>query len=43
MEKDIQFGKAQSQVKKFELSHHPSEEVKYGTLKSIIRDSGVKI
>jgi mRNA interferase HicA len=29
--------------KKFELSHHPSEEVKNGTLKSIIRDSGVKI
>jgi predicted RNA binding protein YcfA (HicA-like mRNA interferase family) len=29
--------------KEFQLSHHRSEEVKYGTLKSISRDSGVKL
>lgn len=29
--------------KKFTTSHHGSQEVKPGTLKSIIRDSGVKI
>jgi predicted RNA binding protein YcfA (HicA-like mRNA interferase family) len=28
--------------KPFKLSHHKSEEVKFGTLRSIIRDSGVK-
>ena len=27
----------------FALSHHRNEEVKLGTLKSIIRDSGVKL
>ena len=26
----------------FELSHHKSEEAKYGTLKSISKESGVK-
>lgn len=29
--------------KEFDLSHHKSEEVKFGTLKSISRDSGVKL
>lgn len=29
--------------KTFDLSHHGKEEVRPGTLKSIIRDSGVKI
>lgn len=29
--------------KEFQLSHHKSEEVKSGTLKSISRDSGVKL
>lgn len=29
--------------KEFDLSHHKSEEVKLGTLKSISRDSGVKL
>jgi predicted RNA binding protein YcfA (HicA-like mRNA interferase family) len=28
--------------KKFQLSYHKSEEVKFGTLMSIVRDSGVK-
>jgi predicted RNA binding protein YcfA (HicA-like mRNA interferase family) len=27
--------------KEFQLSHHKSEEVKFGTLQSIIKDSGV--
>ena len=27
----------------FEMSHHKSEEVKFGTLKSIIKKSGVKL
>lgn len=29
--------------KEFELSYHKSQEVKFGTLKSISRDSGVKL
>ena len=29
--------------KEFQLSHHKNEEVKFGTLKSISRDSGVKL
>lgn len=29
--------------KEFQTSHHKSEEVKIGTLKSISRDSGVKL
>jgi predicted RNA binding protein YcfA (HicA-like mRNA interferase family) len=29
--------------KEFQLSHHKSEEVKFGTLKKISRDSGVKL
>ena len=29
--------------KEFETSYHKSQEVKFGTLKSIIKDSGVKI
>lgn len=29
--------------KEFQTSHHKSEEVKKGTLMSILRDSGVKI
>ncbi|MBK7097427.1 MAG: type II toxin-antitoxin system HicA family toxin [Sphingobacteriales bacterium] len=29
--------------KAFDTSHHKSEEVKFGTLKSILRDSGVKL
>lgn len=29
--------------KEFQTSHHKSEEVKFGTLKSISRDSGVKL
>jgi predicted RNA binding protein YcfA (HicA-like mRNA interferase family) len=29
--------------KEFDTSHHKSEEVKFGTLKSIIRDSGIKL
>lgn len=29
--------------KEFQLSHHRSEEVKFGTLKSISRDSGVRL
>ena len=29
--------------KEFNTSHHKSEEVKFGTLKSISRDSGVKL
>lgn len=29
--------------KEFQLSHHRSEEVKFGTLKSISKDSGVKL
>jgi mRNA interferase HicA len=29
--------------KEFDTSHHKSEEVKFGTLKSILRDSGVKL
>lgn len=29
--------------KEFQTSHHKSEEVKFGTLQSIIRDSGVKM
>ena len=27
----------------FQLSHHKSEEVKYGTLKNISKESGVKL
>jgi mRNA interferase HicA len=27
----------------FQLSHHKSEEVKYGTLKSISKESGIKL
>jgi predicted RNA binding protein YcfA (HicA-like mRNA interferase family) len=29
--------------KEFQLSHHKSEEIRFGTLKSISRDSGVKL
>ena len=29
--------------KAFQLSHHKSEEVRFGTLMSISRDSGVKL
>ncbi|NDV65895.1 type II toxin-antitoxin system HicA family toxin [Bacteroides sp. 224] len=29
--------------KEFQLSNHRSEEVKFGTLKSISKDSGVKL
>ncbi|OXA65570.1 toxin HicA [Flavobacterium aquidurense] len=28
--------------KEFQTSHHKSEEVKFGTLQSILRDSGLK-
>ncbi|HBX47152.1 MAG TPA: type II toxin-antitoxin system HicA family toxin [Porphyromonadaceae bacterium] len=29
--------------KKFALSYHKAEEVKYGTMKSISKDSGIKL
>jgi predicted RNA binding protein YcfA (HicA-like mRNA interferase family) len=29
--------------KEFDMSHHKSEEVKFGTLKSISKDSGVNL
>ena len=29
--------------KVFQLSHHKNEEVKFGTLQSIVRDSGIEL